>query len=217
MTIITYSEPGKARKQCLNCKLYVHARSLVCNCGYQFIKKNSTSSTSVAVTIKMDNVTKTISIPKEVVKEPKVSDTPGRGKRLCLKCSKYYGAKLKSCPTCGFKYIKELVSGLEKEKKQVEDLGIKEPVTESRNYVGRLVYAPAGACCIEPTHNIEDVESWCSEVFNHGLRNNRTLTKNALWSYMSFYNNSQEFKNAVYNWCEHEGYERHCSSLQIKT
>ena len=195
--IKTYNEPARARKQCPKCSTYVHARTIQCNCGYEFKRKNLTTST---------NITKTTPIPKDLVQEPKTYDKPGPGKRLCLKCNLYYGAKQKRCPKCGFLYVKELVSVIKQPK--IPKVFTDDTIVLTKNYIGSLVYTPSGSCPLEIPSTIEEIPVWCSELFNLELRNKRTLTWEAIWYYCSQSNNSEEFRNAIRNWCFSEGYEK---------
>jgi len=80
----TFKESGMGRKQCPECKIYVAARTGVCECGYEFVKGAKAA--------------------KNAVKEPKkheVHDTGGRGRRHCVACNKYFFSGLKVCPGCG--------------------------------------------------------------------------------------------------------------------
>lgn len=42
----TYNEPGKARKQCPNCNVYVHVRSIMCVCKHVFRKPKNEADLS---------------------------------------------------------------------------------------------------------------------------------------------------------------------------
>lgn len=191
-----YNEPGKAKKQCPNCSVYVHARSLACpNCQHVF------RESKLFVKEKSDK------IQKEPVdkKEPTVYNEAGKGRKLCSNCNIYVAARLAVCPKCNQTIVKQ-----EKMDREIKDKPVAKtrPVLEqdvNKKYVGKLIFAPAG---LPPFAPEQDIEDWCSKVFIDGLKNDITYSNQALWYWYQRFNNDAESKNRIWEWSKREGFDK---------
>lgn len=76
----TYSEAGRARKQCPNGH-YVHVKVRLCPCGHEFSEGAKEAADKQA-------------------KKQSYYDEPGRGRRKCAACGKYAGVRAANCPNC---------------------------------------------------------------------------------------------------------------------
>lgn len=87
--IVTYNEPGRARKRCgnPNCNKYVHAKSRACVCGYEFEPK--------ALKFYQDKEATVLSMKK--------SEEGGKGRKKCDSCKSFVGVRTKIC-SCGFDF-----------------------------------------------------------------------------------------------------------------
>lgn len=122
----TFTEPGRGRKQCPECDLYIGAATSTCVCGHIFTEKDKKAP---KVTVLSDDAGKgkkqcpeckkyvgaRSSVCKNCgyeftpgVKESKVviHDEPGRGRRPCQECNKYFSIRLENCPGCGAVAVK---------------------------------------------------------------------------------------------------------------
>lgn len=179
----TYNSPGKARKQCPECNIYVHARNLECVCGYKFKKSN------------------------RQIKQPTYKDEPGHGRKQCSSCKKYIGAKLKKCLCGSSKFVKTLIRPTALQLKD-EETQIKIETPGAMNYVGKLILIPSGQCPVELDEvDKESVYNWCDTVFNKGLRNNCTYTESALKYWARIGCNKPEAGNLIHEWAINHGYE----------
>lgn len=140
----TYQEPGRGRKQCDKCKIYVHVRASHCpECDFIF--------NANAYDRKQD---------KENA-EPKVYDEAGRGRKQCNKCNKYVGCKSNNCPACGAEFTTEQISKLEqfsstKEFKFKQSLGYP-------TYKG--IFTPVGKFKKPKSKSDEDIKKWIDDIY----------------------------------------------------
>ena len=82
--IQTFTEGGRGKRQCPECKVYLGIRHAVCICGFNF----------------KDYVRPDTPIEE---KEIKVYEEPGRGRKHCPGCNKYVGLRNRQC-VCGFNF-----------------------------------------------------------------------------------------------------------------
>lgn len=192
----TYNEPGKARKLCV-CGVYVHARSLECPAckhifGVSKIEKLRTGEGGTIV--HRDPIEK---------KEPTIYTEPGRGRKLCSSCNIYVAARLRECPKCS-QTIEKVAKAVDSVKRKLEKQE-EEVVDEKAKYVGRLVFAPRGAPPIKPD---DDIEHWCTQVFEDGLKDNITYSNEALWLWYQQYNNDPSCRQRISDWSKREGFDK---------
>lgn len=167
--VTVYNEAGKARKKCpgVGCSYYLHARSQVCQCGYEF-KAGAKAELQ-------DKIAGTVPL--------KTSDKAGRGKKQCLKCKVFVGVRTAKC-SCGYVFQTAIDKFEDKLKQRVEDpklilfccaLGYPNPRC--------IVHTPAGhdefykPWPLPKNNTREAVESWANTVF---ITNGHLLSPNAL-------------------------------------
>lgn len=189
----TYNELGKARKTC-QCGTIIHARTLECpNCHYEFGKK------------------------KNIVSAPTIFTEGGKGKKLCPNCNKYAGAKSKVCPNCQVEFIKKEAKEIDIDDilDDIANLEEEKPVKKLdrdivASYTGSLIYTPSGECPFKiKDETQEGVIDWCRKIYQYGLDNNKTYTKNAIEYWFRVEDNNQELKGFINDFCSKEGYESH--------
>jgi hypothetical protein len=105
-------------------------------------------------------------------------DTPGRGRKQCIKCKKYVGLRVKIC-NCGHEFSSsdKLVKEISAEQKDLimycESLG-----KTSRD---RVVYTPTDYPEIVPTEiTLNGVYDWADKVIDHGKDHLKIYTIEAL-------------------------------------
>lgn len=192
----TYNEPGKAKKQCPSCSLYVHARTLECpNCHHSF------------GTPKATKLPEKIREPKEPVakKEPTVYTEGGKGRKECPKCKIYVAARLETCPKCNNVIPKPDPFPVKDKEKVVKPTKPTLPEDTNRKYVGKLIFAPVGEAPYDPD---EDVEGWCARVFADGLKNGLTYSNQALWYWYQRFNNDSKSRDRIWEWSKREGFDK---------
>lgn len=138
-----YNEPGKCRKQCPQCKKYIHARSLFCRgCNFEFIPG---------------------SLAKFNKKQENNVDTyeeGGRGKKQCDKCQKFVGARISQC-VCGY----DFTSAPKKDTTKVVDEEVRKYAAALGVPNYRVILAPIGPHGKKPkSTNKEDILSWIDDT-----------------------------------------------------
>jgi hypothetical protein len=157
----TYDSPGRGRKQCDSCLVYVGVRNSHCVCGHKFVKKDP--------------------VPHVATR----SDTGGRGKKYCPDCKMYVGVKTQICP-CGYKFnFNKFYNGPKKAKEVVitpeMEVAATYCATLGADKWDKVVYAPSGPCPITfPSISRNDIVEWCDNVVGVGLRTNRVFMPSAL-------------------------------------
>lgn len=161
----TYNEPGKARKQCPNCKVYIHARVLECVCKHSFGERKTP----------VDNST------------PSVFKEGGRGKKQCPNCKVYCGVRNRTCPSCNTSFevaIKENKPTIEKttstkvEKVVSDDFIRLKKLASFFGYNGsRFVSAIGYPPDIE---FIGDVGNYCNALIYEGINRDGFYTPEAI-------------------------------------
>lgn len=87
--IVTYNEPGRARKLCrnANCGKYVHAKSQMCVCGFEF----------------KIGALKLYKQKEQEISVVKTLEEGGKGRKQCDSCKSFVGVRTKIC-VCGFDF-----------------------------------------------------------------------------------------------------------------
>lgn len=148
--VAVFTEPGRGRKLCPDCKQYVGAPTVKCVCSHVFIAGE----------------TKVVPEKKEIT----TFDGPGQGHKKCPACPLYVGVRTATC-RCGHEFkkppqvAKEDKPPLIKEDKPPEVKPIRSPVTRH----GRYVATPSGKCPVRlSSTEREDVELWAHSVVAKG-------------------------------------------------
>ncbi len=139
----------------------------------------------------------------------KIYDGPGKAIKQCS-CGAYIHAKVQVCPACEKdipkKSVEEknCVSCLEKvDKEKPLSYNRGEPASKLIKFTGKLIYAPAGEPYIPYSDNVEE---WCSKIFDLGLKQDKTFSGEALYYWYQFYDDSKDARKRVYEWSEREGF-----------
>lgn len=176
----TYNEPGRARKQCPDCGIYVHAKISTCQCEYKFLDKKD-----------------------KVKPESKIYNSAGKGRKQCT-CGVYIGSRVLNCPKCNNSDFKS-----KKPIDKVKTSDIIKGQSKLNKYVGTLVLTPAGSCPYKlESETRESILEWTEKVFLHGLENGKTYTCNALTYWLFTITNNKKLEKYVAEYCFSQGYEK---------
>lgn len=142
--IVTYNEPGRARKQCKNncCGKYVHAKSKACVCGFEF---------------QLGGL-KFYEDKEKVADVVATKDEAGKGRKKCDSCGTYVGVRTKVC-ACGFDFAnhkkpeKEKISTITDEDR---NFAIAYGYPSPRSYI----YCPAGAHTAPKSFDDVGFDNW---------------------------------------------------------
>ena len=142
--IVTYNEPGRARKRCGNvsCSNYVHAKSKACICGYEF----------------QAGGLKFYEDKAKVINAVAIKDEGGKGRKQCDACKAYVGVRTKVC-ACGFDFAnhkkpeKERISSITDEDRL---FALAYGYPSPRSYI----YCPAGEHSAPKSIDDEGFENW---------------------------------------------------------
>lgn len=150
----TWREPGKGRKQCPKCKLYIPARALTCVCQGGGGDK------------------------KEEKKEVTIWKEGGKGRKPCP-CGIFVPVRTAVCPQCGHTFeAKAKEPKVEKvESPASSSSKATEPVSRPRRVLNvrtRIIDTPAGKCPVGPLDDLAETEIalWAQRVREHGLKRN---------------------------------------------
>lgn len=166
LNVTTYLEAGRARKKCPKCPNYVHAKSLACSCGHEFVEGGFQYY-----------------LDRQNGPEVALSEKGGQGRKQCGSCKMFVGVRTRIC-NCGFNFadkpkkedIKKVCLITDEDKKWGFSFGYANP--------SAYVYAPAGSFSVPKSNSPEAFEEWvekyiCNEgklftpmAFRYILRNN---------------------------------------------
>ena len=148
-----YDGPGRGRKQCPKCEIYVGVKTGICNCGHDFSEG----------TMRSQN-------PPEVM----VYDGPGRRRKQCPQCKVYLGYSTEVCPKCEHKF-----SAHEPTTSRSDPYAVPQTVRRRKGYT--IIDTPDGRCphrLVSPDPT--DVEIWADKVLETYENDRKILTVNAL-------------------------------------
>ena len=173
-----FDGPGKGRKQCPKCKLFIAARQLVCECEG--------------------------GVKPVVEKVFKFFDKPGQGRKQCDGCKKYIGARVLQCE-CGHVCVKKeklVVVNVDPVEEIIEvsskprsalaagdyNAPLSDPVVRDAAIwravyggSGRTILFPAYSCPVKLNGDSEDeVNTWIDRVMSAGSANGLHYAPSAL-------------------------------------
>lgn len=187
----TYDSPGRGRKRCESCGIYVGVRTTDCLCGHVFKPSEK----------------------KEVKRSVKTEG--GRGLKYCEACENYVGARCHQCPNCGHEFIKgetikPPVQLTPQEEEAREFLSV---MGGGSKLAGNVVLVPSEPCPAKLYGTTEeDVMEFCEFLVAEGKTNNKFYAPSAIRQFVrEFHNvNSPEYTevvNHINNWMTSKGFK----------
>lgn len=172
-----YDSPGRGKKQCPKCNVYVGVRNTNCpKCMHSFERVNT-----------------------QVEKKVNVFDLGGQGRKPC-KCGKYVGVRTRECPECGHKFEKgapKVKPPVQKTRDELEAEDFVKSLGGDGQLGSNVVLTPSGKCPVKlASAKDEDVVVWCDALMQHGRSENKLYTPSALRYWVRDFFDANSVQNA---------------------
>jgi len=151
----TSTKPGRGRKQCTSCKLYIGVRSKTCpSCGHEFTAADKAAREAKKAAKAQRKVT--------------TYDGPGKGRKKCSDCGTYVAARTSTC-VCGHDFTASRVKVIQTGgSAPAEDTNVANDNTGTGNRRikgNEIIAIPAGKCPVKLDNTDADtVIEWAKAV-----------------------------------------------------